>query len=854
MSSRSFRQIVLRSCAAAAVLAFAAPLAAYAQEQTYSFNIPAQDLGSALRAFGRQAHQQIVFDGSVVRGKSSAAVMGGHTAAEAIRGLLVGTGLVARRGAKGEYLVGAADPQSEGTPERRVPETVSEITVTGTKIKGVTPASPVQIITRSDILAGGYSSVGQVLEGLPENFSGGQTPTNIIGNGASGDSYLTGDFTANLRGLGSNSTLSLVNGHRLPSAETGGAADLSIIPLAAVARIEVATDGASAIYGADAVGGVVNTILRTDYDGAETMAYVGVPTNGGGLDQRYSQMLGRSWTSGNVTLAFEHRNQQPVLASQRDFSPPTTVPTDLSPRTNRNSAFLSANQAIGPNASIFAEGLYTSRSNSLIEAGYAGVAASSGKTREYAFTGGVKSSLAGDWTSELATTNSGNRQSASQTVGSSEQLTYAKNQLTSVDMTASGTALDLPWGPVKLAAGAGYRWESLDFNASSPGHVSTYSRSRRVGYVYSETDIPLVRPDAGRTGLHRLNLNLSGRYEGYSEGFSSVVPKISLVYAPLSEVTIKGTWGKSFRAPTLSELYGGGGTGLYPASLFGITSPANATVMYAAGSNINLKPETSKNWTATVEYRPSRIPGLDARLSFFGISYTNRIVFPIVGVISALRDPLAAPYVARSPSSQLQQTLIAQLGGPSNFTGAPYDPANVAALIENFATNALTQTAKGVDLNLKYTKSTSLGTFGFSANASWLSLKQRNTPLSPVQTLSGTLYNPPETKYRAVATWERGGLYTNAAVNYVGSEQDNIAPTPARVGSWTTADLTFGYRDIDAPGPFHGLSASVTVRNLLDRRPPFVRPADSLYQGFAYDTANASPFGRVVAITLSKEW
>ncbi|NJC00036.1 outer membrane receptor for ferrienterochelin and colicin [Sphingomonas trueperi] len=83
---------------------------------------------------------------------------------------------------------------------------------------------------------------------------------------------------SNLRGLGSDATLTLINGHRLPYDAVNQGVDISIIPLAALERIEVITDGASALYGSDAVGGVANLILRRDYDGLLTSARVGAST------------------------------------------------------------------------------------------------------------------------------------------------------------------------------------------------------------------------------------------------------------------------------------------------------------------------------------------------------------------------------------------------------------------------------------------------------------------------------------------------------------------------------------------------------------------------------------------------
>jgi len=117
---------------------------------------------------------------------------------------------------------------------------------------------------------------------IPQNFNGGASESTVISVTGGGNAVNTVAGTGvNLRGLGNDSTLVLVNGHRVaPGNLFGNFVDISSIPLYAVERVEVVTDGASAIYGSDAVGGVVNIILGRNLDGAETRARYGRVTNG----------------------------------------------------------------------------------------------------------------------------------------------------------------------------------------------------------------------------------------------------------------------------------------------------------------------------------------------------------------------------------------------------------------------------------------------------------------------------------------------------------------------------------------------------------------------------------------------
>ncbi|MCR4532822.1 TonB-dependent receptor plug domain-containing protein, partial [Acinetobacter venetianus] len=166
-----------------------------------------------------------------------------------------------------------ATPLATATTEvAATPSMLDEVVVTGTHIRGVAPgASPVVSVDRDAIDRRGFATVADTLAALPQNFAGLATPA-ATSTGVDTTSQNAGRATTiNLRGLGPDATLVLVNGRRMAGAGgRGDLADVSSIPTAAVERIDVLLDGASALYGADAVAGVVNIILRNDFDGAET--------------------------------------------------------------------------------------------------------------------------------------------------------------------------------------------------------------------------------------------------------------------------------------------------------------------------------------------------------------------------------------------------------------------------------------------------------------------------------------------------------------------------------------------------------------------------------------------------------
>src|SRR5580698_9206286 len=160
--------------------------------------------------------------------------------------------------------------------------------------------------SRDDIDQSGAATLDQFARQLPENFGGaddiGTLNTNanlgILPQGASSNVF--GGAAFDLNGLGVGATLTLLNGHRLaPSGFDGSFVDVSQIPLSAVDHIEVLNDGASAIYGTDAVAGVVNIVTRKDYSGAEAALRYGTSTEGGDMEETASLLAGRGWGSGN---------------------------------------------------------------------------------------------------------------------------------------------------------------------------------------------------------------------------------------------------------------------------------------------------------------------------------------------------------------------------------------------------------------------------------------------------------------------------------------------------------------------------------------------------------------------------
>ena len=193
---------------------------------------------------------------------------------------------------------------------RQADEALAEVVVAGTHIRVSAPAIPAAILTRDELIRRGYSRIDQAIQQLPQNFKGGfaEDSNGITGTGAGNYSFSSG---VNLRGLGSSATLALLNGRRLPATAYGESVDISQIPMSAIERVEILTDGASATYGSDAVGGVVNVITRRELTGIDTGTRVTAVAEGKAPNYGAAVTGGHSWASGNFIASYDYEKRHP---------------------------------------------------------------------------------------------------------------------------------------------------------------------------------------------------------------------------------------------------------------------------------------------------------------------------------------------------------------------------------------------------------------------------------------------------------------------------------------------------------------------------------------------------------------
>lgn len=323
----SVRRFLLR-CVVSCLLCASATLALASEVRRY--DIAASSLSEALIEFALQSDRQVLYAQEVVSGIRVPALNGEFEVERALELLLEGTGIAVQRVNERTFYLErrsvterasrtlAADERLER--HALPPSELAAMVVTGSRMRGVEPpGATVLQLNELDFSNSARPSVTDMLRMLPQvlNFGGDEA---LVGGASVQNSTLNTTYarSINLRGLGASSTLVHVNGRRIaPSGAAAQLTDVSSIPLAAIERIEIHTEGASSVYGSDAVGGVVNLILKRR---SEEIVSAGRYEHGDDIDgYQLSQLVGRTWQSGALTFTYAHRYRSRLLAADRPW-------------------------------------------------------------------------------------------------------------------------------------------------------------------------------------------------------------------------------------------------------------------------------------------------------------------------------------------------------------------------------------------------------------------------------------------------------------------------------------------------------------------------------------------------------
>jgi len=850
---------------------------------------------------------------------------------------------------------------------------LDKIKVVGSRIKrtDIEGVSPVLSVDRDELERSGHNTLQDFIRTL------------TITSGNTGDdnnnSFANGTSTINLRGLGNNATLVLINGRRMAAHGqaqniTEAFVDLNSIPIAAIERIEILKDGASAIYGADAVAGVVNIVLRKEFDGAEYTVGYQTDVDGDAPQTTFSTIIGGGNEKTDFTLTFSALQRDALFYRDRDFSAsadqrarggtdqrstfgfpgtifspsagtftahpdcdPDLVRPQLGgtvcslnfnefinfyPESERYSSSLYMNHKISENINLYLDfginlnrtvniaapapwvGPFSNGSNTtgpgantiLPPEGVAalpfgglmmfvpennpfntfgegigllhrpvgfGPRTSENHTTVYRFNTGVEGYIAqSPWEYDVGFGYSRSRvlienrnaidavklQSALLGVldpaGSGDTLFYnpfGENDQRVIDfakvvyenrdvswersflLNFTGPLFEMPAGDLGLAVGAEFREQNIS-NEADPlrnfgglvgtGQANDTFGGRDVTSVYAELAIPLHET---------LEMQVAARYENYSDFGTTVKPKVGLRWQPNKDIVVRASWGESFRAPSLSELFSGIVSSFPPGLIDPVRCPSpalgageggNAVDLTATdcgngqhqvnnGGNQNLKPEESTSWNFGVVWEPSYIEGLNITLDYFKFEHENIIAQLPNQTLVDLNDP----------------NFIIRAGGP----GTPI------TLINNSFVNGAFQEISGIDFGLNYQMSLGDGILQISNNLTYYDtfdfapiVVDENNQQTVGTVIDGTgnvnfgdfpalrdnlsvLYGFGKHNFSAIGHF-RSGLDTSNANSITGSDE---------TASWTTLDMSYTY--------YVGLKSKLQLGciNCTDRDPVF---------------------------------
>lgn len=947
------------------------------------YDLPSQSLADALHQVARQSGAQIMFSPDQVAGLSAPRLVGDFDAQEAVERLIAGAGLVAEQSGGTIVIRGRSGPPRAGVASTA--EAQSDIVVTGSRIRGAGPiGSNVVTIGRNAIDESGFGTVQDLLQQLPQNYGGGSSDATagLTGTNGAGQNTSYGS-SINLRGLGPSSTLVLLNGNRPPLGGLGGTfADVSMLPISAIDRIEVLPDGASAIYGSDAVAGVVNIIPRTNFRGLETSIRYG-SADGDFTEVQASAIVGKHWSSGHVILAYEYDSRGRLSASDRSFatedlrafggpdyrtgfSNPGTIVAggttyaipkgqngsgiaagnltpgtsnlqdgwlgaDLLPRQRRQSVYASLSQNITDRLSLSAEGLFSERrynkhdnssgynatvsvppSNPFyvnpgspgapVQVEYSfrddfGPLTDEGVVKAYGGTLGAHLDL-GPWQAQINGTY-GRQDEQARTINRVNTARLAQaladpDPATSFDIfgdgswtspatiarirgltetddsdtlwtaaaKADGPLFALPAGDVRLAVGAEYRREK--FTSSSIADTATltpiFSRgtwpgAREVAAVFGEVLAPIVSDADAIPGVRSLTLSAAGRYEHYNEFGSTTNPKLGLSWSPLPGLSIRSTFGTSFRAPSFVDLLQTPTSTAY--GVFPLADPTSPTgtrnALLLTGNRPDIGPERATTWTVGFDVKPSMLPDFNISATYFNIRYRDRIAGPGSAILNILQN--RATYAGIITDSPSLVTVDALYASPYfiNLFGIP--ASDVSAIIDARTQNLSVVEETGLDFSIDYSHSLLGGRLALDLAGTWLfRLDQAFTRSAPEISILNTVGNPVDLRLRAGGSWAIDEFSFAAHVNFTDGYRNTI-PIPAEhVSAWTTVDAQIGYSFDQTQGALHGLRLSLSATNLLDRAPPYVNFAYPGITAVGYDPQNASAVGRVISFEITKSW
>ena len=867
-----------------------------------------------------------------------------------------------------------ASSDQDGQPPLTEKE-IQEIIVTGTLLRGVAPAGSETVsLNAQAITAVGANSTAQLLASVPQTASFNAAP--IVSAISSSQITINRPNLRNLPGGsgGGSSTLILVDGHRLPGMGVRQTVpDPDAIAPGAIERVEIVLDGGSSIYGADAVGGVINFITRKRFDGIEAKGRYGVGDDYQSINADLT--VGKSWDTVSVYASYNYAWHDSLYGRDRDYvrrlDYTTGLPFDLTcgagnvsigssiyalpgltlgsgnrcdvsdnrtfyPSEQRHSLFAGLSFDDGGPITFDVRAFYMNRVNKG-DGGPVTATATIAPINPYAAgtvfnpyyrnTGDANSfqaqsvsmdfsSLLGEHTKQstkletwgitptmtadlgsgwqlrwLANFGRGRSEVANQKIDDgtlstlvltgnfdpynlsnpanaavlpliSNFLDYGlgKNEMINTRVVVDGSLAHLPGGDIKVAVGGEYSYEKYEsridgtVSASAIGDLPLNHTNRRIAALFGEVQVPVFGPDNRTGGLYALSLSASGRYDHYSDFGGTFNPKFGITYEPFDGLKLRGTWGKSFQAPSLAD-----GADAAPATIFAFpfilfANPAVAAQpgqaqIFLGGGGENLKPQKATTWSLGFDIAPPSLPGFVATLNYYNIRFKDLIDIPPVFNPSTFYTLFTNNYIMNPTIAQVN-ALASQV--PDGLAAvSPYTvvPGQVYSIADGRRTNLAAVETDGLDFSLAYDHPTGFGSIYTQINGNYVLNRKE-------QAVAGATFVDTvkaQTRFILSSTLGAGVGNLRAQVTWRHLGGWNVAPlasnlNQSKIKAYDTINM-FAQYDFKGDGMMKDLSLTFNVDNLFDKDPPPYNGSLNSLDGYA-----VTSIGRVFQFGISKKF
>lgn len=452
----------------------------------------------------------------------------------------------------------------------------------------------------------------------------------------------------------------------------------------------------------------------------------------------------------------------------------------------------------------------------------------------------------------------------------------------------NGPLFDLPGGTVRAAFGGEInKLENWNLNGRNKGIDNVFvidtDKARSIGRrtirsLFGEVYVPLVGDAMELPFMRELTLSGAIRYDDYSDVGSTTNPKIGLTWIVNDALTLRGSWGKSFRAPGLPDVNPSAISGALVFSnipnnnpdisndyCFGTTCLTTVGLLW--GANPDTGPEKATNWSVGGDLQPVR--NLKISATYYNISYTSRIVQPGFNLLTNFIYPGYPDYsgygyamvpinntdVTGPNSCTIDPVLQAYLDRPILYGTTLTNPCYLRAILDGRNVNLAATRQDGIDVSIDYVVPLSQGALMFNATVNKvLRNEQQVTPGSAFVDVKGRDDQPVEWKGRGSigGTWR--GMSATLFMNYTGSYYNysaidpdtGLSVGPQRVKPWTTFDLNLGYSGMISGGFLKSFRASLNIQNLTDKDPPLVITSNG-----AFNAAYSNPYGRTYTVQIT---